>query len=347
MRHAWEDHQVDSTYLHRDQLAEAAKAYKLIASLTEATGKASYTLLGIVQDFAGRERQACKSVTLEALIDEYVAARAAGASSVYLTTIKGLKARLPGLGHRMVSSLTPGDLETWLRGLTASMRNATLRYLKAILNYGVKRGYLAENPVARIDFAAERRGEVQIWQADEVQRLLEDCLARDLELLPYRLFTIYCGIRPHGEMSRLRWSDVNLAKRVVKLQASITKKGRTRYPLLDEAALAWLEAYRLRGGSMEGAVAPWKPTTLKIKCTANFRRAKVRNIKNGGRHSYCSYHLAHFNDINALTLQSGHSSTDVMFKHYYRPALKDEAARFWNVMPQASEPAVKVVAFVQ
>ena len=88
-----------------------------------------------MQDFAERERLACKSVTLEVLIDEYVAARPSAASA-YLTTIKGLKARLPELTYRVVSGLTAGDLDPWLRGLPPSMRNASLRYLKAILNYG-------------------------------------------------------------------------------------------------------------------------------------------------------------------------------------------------------------------
>jgi integrase len=342
MRHAWQDHQTDSTYLHRDQLAEAARAYKLIGELAASTGK-TYGLLGIVQDFAERERLASKSVTLEALIDEYVAA-SPSASHVYLTVISGLKARLPGLAHRMVSSLTPGDLEPWLRGLTPSMRNAALRYLRAILNRGVKKGYLKENPVARLEFATVKLGEVQIYSPDEVQRLLEDCLANDLELLPYRVLTIYRGIRPRGEMGRLQWSDVSFTEKVVKLRAATTKKGRTRYPVLSDNAIAWLEEYRLRGGSMTGPVTSFTRNVFEAKCRGNLKRAHVKNIRNGGRHSYCSYHLAHFNDINRLTLQSGHQSTDTLWKHYYRAATKAEAERFWNVMPQASV-GEKVVAF--
>jgi hypothetical protein len=125
MRRSWQDQQFDSTYPHRDQLAEAAKAYKLIGELAASTGK-SYGLLGIVQDFAERERQACRSVTLEALIGEYAAARTASASHVYLTTIRGLKARLAWLGHRIVSGITHGDLEPWLRGQTSLQRHQRL-----------------------------------------------------------------------------------------------------------------------------------------------------------------------------------------------------------------------------
>jgi len=63
MRRAYEDHEAESTYLHGDQPAEAAKAYEAIAEVTSTTGK-TYDLLGIVQDFASRERLASKRTAI-------------------------------------------------------------------------------------------------------------------------------------------------------------------------------------------------------------------------------------------------------------------------------------------
>ena len=108
------------------------------------------------------------------------------------------------------------------------MRNAYLRYLNAMFNWALMKGYLESNPVARVESASVQRGEVQIYSVNDVQRLLDDCLEADLELLPYRVLTIFCGIRPGGEMSRLQWADVSFEERVVKLRSEITKKGRTR-----------------------------------------------------------------------------------------------------------------------
>jgi hypothetical protein len=107
MRRRWEDHEHDSTYLTRDKLAEASRAYRLIedlsAELTPPIGgvksdmsESRYTLLSIVQDWASRERAASISVTLESLIDQYIAARS-GASKKYLEDLAAIKTRLMGL----------------------------------------------------------------------------------------------------------------------------------------------------------------------------------------------------------------------------------------------------------
>jgi integrase len=341
MRHAYLDHQWDSTYLHRDQLAEAAKTYKLIGELTESTGK-HYTLLGIVERFTEQERLASKSVTLDRLIDEYTTARKSTTQD-YVQSIKSLKDRLPSLMYKVVSNLTPRDIETAVRSQTASVRNLHLRSLRAMCNWGIKKGYLETNPVAKMEFSTIELGEVKIYTPDDVQKLLDDSLEHDLALLPYRVFSIFCGIRPRGEMGRLTWDDVNWADRVVKLRAGITKKGRARFPVIEPNAMAWLEEYRARGASTEGIVVPYSESTLDKKLLANHRRTGVKSAKNAARHSYCSYHLAHFNDINGLTLQSGHANTQTLWDHYYQAARREDAERYWSIVPKVA--ATNVVAF--
>ena len=37
---------------------------------------------------------------------------------------------------------------------------------------------------------------------------------------------------------------------------------------------------------------------------------------NALRHSFASYHLAHFKDAAALALQMGHTDADMIFRHY-------------------------------
>jgi integrase len=218
-----------------------------------------------------------------------------------------------------------------------------LATLRAMLNYAMKRGYVDQNPVAKVEFSVVRLGEVQIYTPDEVQRILDDCLEHDLGLLPYRVLTLYCGIRPHGEATRLRWSDVSLADKIVKLHGSITKKGRSRYPALSDNAVAWLEAYRPRCPIWEGPVVPYSRYVLESHCKANLRRAGVKGIKNGSRHSYISYHLAMHQDIDGLTIQSGHRSIQTVWAHYYRAATKAEAEKYWSIVPTTVTD--KVMAF--
>jgi hypothetical protein len=74
MRRQYDDHEHDSTYLSRDRLSEAAKAYALISEIARETGR-TYTLADIVAGWAVKERQASKSVSLDRLFDDYIAAR--------------------------------------------------------------------------------------------------------------------------------------------------------------------------------------------------------------------------------------------------------------------------------
>jgi integrase len=343
MRRQWDDHTHDSTYLSRDQLSEAARAYAVIAEMAAGSGVVkSYSLLGIVEDWAARQRQSSKSVTLEQLFDEYIKARA-DKSPKYLYQLRWTRGRLVSLGHRMVSTITAGDLESALRQESPYMRNTFMTYLRAMMRWGIKKGYLTDNPVARMEFTQIKRQEAQIYTPDDVQQLLDDCMEHDLRLLPYRVLTLFCGIRPSGEVTRVDWSDIKWTDRVVKLQSGITKKGRSRFPRLSDNAMAWLQAYKERIGQMEGLVVPYSRNQLERAHRANLERSGVRGIKNGSRHSYCSYHLAKYEDIDGLTLQSGHANTDVLWRHYYQAATKEDAERYWSIVPKAA--ATNVVAF--
>jgi integrase len=335
MRRRYDDHEHDSTYLSRDRLGEAAKAYDLIAGVSKDTGK-TYTLAGIVEDWARRERQAARSVSLDTLFDEYIAARESSSTDIYRSRLRWCQQRLSPLGWRMVSQITSGDLDTALKRECASTRNNFLTYVRAMFNYGLKKGYLLRNPVDQIEFSVRKRREVEIYTPDEVQRLLDDALEQEPGLLPYRVLTLYCGIRPNGEATRVEWDDIKWEDRVVKLSAAITKKGRSRFPRLSDNAIAWLEEYRRRGGVTEGLIAPYTRNQLEVRHRANLERCGVKGIKNGARHSYCSYHLAQYNDINGLTLQSSHANTDMLWRHCYQAATKEDAARYWSIVPKAA-----------
>lgn len=343
MRRQYEDHEHDATYLSRDRLKEAAHAYDLIAEVSRETGSSTYTLAGIVRGWAVRERQAAKSVSLDKLFDEYLAARSGSTTELYRSRLGWCKQHMSGLGWHMVSNITPADLESVLKNKCPSTRNSFLSYLRAMFNWGVKRSYLKENPVEKIEFASIKRSEVQIYTPDEVQKLLDDALENDLGLLPYLVLTLFSGVRPHGEVTRVEWVDIKWQDRVVKLSAGITKKGRARFPKLSDNAVEWLEAYRQCGGEMTGPIVKYSRKQLQARRRANLKRSGVKAIQNGSRHSYCSYHLAEFNDINGLVLQSGHANTQTLWNHYYQSALKEDAARYWSVTPKTV--ASNVLAF--
>ena len=53
------------------------------------------------------------------------------------------------------------------------------------------------------------------------------------------------------------------------------------------------------------------------------------------RHSFCSYYLAYHEDAAETALQAGHTE-GVLFKHYRALVEKEEAEKFWKLMPPSN-----------
>jgi integrase len=146
-------------------------------------------------------------------------------------------------------------------------------------------------------------------------------------------------------LSKLQWSHVNIDAKEVVIPPQVAKGGkRRRFVTLSDNAIAWLEAYRQAGGLFEGPVTIYARSLL----TKNRRKLQAvagvnRWIQAGPRHSYCSYWLAKFEDVNKLVLQSGHTDASTMWEHYHAGATKADAERFWSIAPSGTP--TNVVAF--
>ena len=103
--------------------------------------------------------------------------------------------------------------------------------------------------------------------------------------------------------------------------------------------LAWLAPYRMKAG----AVVP--PVNFRQKTDEDKAAAGLgeRWPVNAARHSFGSYWLAEFSDVNKLALEMG-NSPQVIEKHYKRAVKPKEAHRYWEIMPSA-DAAKKIVAF--
>jgi len=81
-------------------------------------------------------------------------------------------------------SLGHHDLEPLLNEIVPGGQNLRMRHLKAFLNLGIKRGYLKENPISQPDFVKPSSKEVEVISPEDIQKMLETALVRNLDLLP-------------------------------------------------------------------------------------------------------------------------------------------------------------------
>ena len=235
----------------------------------------------------------------------------------------------------MIATITTNEIESWLESLGVGpvTRNTFRRDVCTLFSFSLNRKYCADNPASATTRAKERIEEVRAFSVEQVRRLLA---ASSAETLPFWAIGAFAGLRP-SEIRRLEWSDVDFDDALITVRAGKTPK---RFVKILPNLLAWLTPYRDRFGKV---------------CPNNFRKRNAQDKTAAGlkndwpmnalRHSFGSYWLAQFNDINALALEMGNSPA-VILKHYRKVVKPKDAARYWQIKPSASA-AGKVVAFRQ
>ena len=109
-----------------------------------------------------------------------------------------------------MSDIASADLAPLIDKLSPGARNPVLRYWRAVFNLGIRRGYLIKNPVEGLDFEQRKRKEVETLTAAQVKKMLEAALVDDLQLLPFLVLGLFCGVRPDGELQKIEWRDFDL-----------------------------------------------------------------------------------------------------------------------------------------
>jgi hypothetical protein len=65
---------------------------------------------------------------------------------------------------------------------------------------------------------------------------------------------------------------------------------------------------------------------------------------NGVRHSFSSYHLAHFKDAARLALELDHTDQELLFRHYRELPTPEQAAKYWDIRPAAQTKLIALTA---
>jgi site-specific recombinase XerD len=156
--------------------------------------------------------------------------------------------------------------------------------------------------------------------------------------LPFWAIGAFAGLR-RSEIER-DWAQVDFEAGLIEVKARHSKTARRRFVTMQANLRAWLPPYRTQRG-------PVCPDNLRKRIDVDREKAQIQEgwPPNALRHSFGSYHLAHFKDAAALALQMG-NSPEVIFRHYRELVKPKEAARYWQIKPSASADR-KVVAFSQ
>lgn len=107
--------------------------------------------------------------------------------------------------------------------ISNSTANHIIRYLKALLNYAVKRNYLAENPLKNMKRYPEAVLPPKFLTREQLGAVLE--ASKGETLYPAIATAIYTGMRL-GELQRFRMEDVDFKKNTITVPVAKSRKFR-------------------------------------------------------------------------------------------------------------------------
>ncbi len=265
------------------------------------------------------------TVTFETAVWESVKARAGRRP----TTQRDLRhyarrlLRVEGVASRPLRAMSTRECRELLQaafGGSASSFRKGRAMLHSVFAYGMRQEWCAENPVVRVEVPQVQEREIVPLRPDEVARL--ETAVQQPEHRAMRLslhLLLYCGLRPQ-EVARLRMQDVHTERGCVVVPGRCSKTGGGRVvPLRKREALRG-ERFRIPRN--------WGERWRRLRRAAGF--AAGQWVPDVCRHSFASYHAAHFRNLQELQLEMGHRDSSLLRTRYLNlPSVRDAAA-YWQ-----------------
>ena len=317
-------------------VADYLSAEKIIGSVPD--------LPALARHFAKTDPDSLKSGTITEIVEAYLADRAVEKPALSRSYLHLLKVTLTPFSKHFSGSLSSIDgeeLQKWIkqRGEAKTQAN-TKGIVTHFFEWARVRKYLPRDVrLATEDLKKIRRDVKQkpkIYSPTHLHLALEGI---ENQWRPYLAIAAFAGIRS-AEICRLKWSDVNLKKNVIVVDAEFAKTRSRRIVPILPALKAWLMKVEKR----EGMIAP-AGYAHEGRTSVGFRKAiaaikdkdknqLVPTIKNGWRHSFISYRLEELeNKIATVAMEAGNSES-IIFTNYRELTDKETAKKWFGIMPK-------------
>ena len=265
-------------------------------------------------------------LTVMELVNEFLMAKArAGRSDRYLRQLRvSLKNFGAGRNRQAVDQVAPQELEKWIQLQDWAPKTARnyLSDVRTLFNFAVRRGYLERNPAAGVELPVlDNHAAIQVHSPDQVQQVLDTARRADLDVCRHLALRYFAGLRS-AEAHRLREEDLKLEQNLVEVPATKSKTRARRLVTIQPNLAAWLAL----GGTL-------RPLSDSRTIRPVIRLSQVPWPHNVARHSFVSYHLAHFKKINETAIEAGHTE-QVLFAHYRALVTPTAAAQYWAISPK-------------
>lgn len=206
-------------------------------------------------DFAGERKAKREELTVKDLgglyFDHYANERCETADEMRKCFFRWYASEF----DKPLSEITVKSLQLFINQLAGGKHyyraNRALELIKAMFNWGIRKGFCSENPANKVDSFKEIPRE-RFIQPHEFEPLMRAVMAYpDDRVRDYVLLSLYTGARKSNVLS-MRWDQINFTFGTWTIPR--TKNGDSQTIALSDAALDILEA---RKKAVKGTLIPW------------------------------------------------------------------------------------------
>jgi integrase len=285
------------------------------------------TIRDATKHFVEHLKATDKSITAQALVAEFLEAKKQdGVSASQLNSLKRLKRFANHFNGRQVASITSGEIDSWLRSLPVGpcSKNHHRQFTNQAFNFAIRNHYAASNPAAGAPKVKVVSGPPGIFTVEQATALLQN--SGD-EIRPYIAIGLFAGLRP-AETERLDWREIDFESGLIEVTAAKAKTASRRLVPIQPNLREWLLPLRRERGN----VTP--KSCFRQMSDAARKAAEISAWPHDAlRHSFASYHIAHFKNMAETALNLGHTDARVTAKHYREVVKPSEAEQYWQITP--------------
>mgnify|MGYP001604949138 FL=1 len=309
-----------------------------VSSALAEIGRQLQILAGVQS--GGRDFSACalpslyRPFTVSKLFNEFYEVKdRTGRSDRYLRALKySLKKFLRKYGSWTIDQITFREIEQWLFTLHVRARtmHGYLGDLRTLFSFAVKRGYLEKNPALGVEIPIIKTEPVKIHDPDTVRKVLGFARRYDADICRALALRYFAGLRT-AEIERM--DDDLIGETYIEVTAAVAKGGRARkrrIVTIQPCLRAWLAL----GGRLP---APPQNGRRMLEFMRNLNASGIDWPHNVTRHSFCSYHLAKFQNAGKTALEAGHTE-QMLFAHYRELVPPARVEEYFSIFPRQSAP---------
>ena len=229
---------------------------------------------------------------------------------------------------RLVSSVTDKELTAFFHALPFAARTLAnnQQYIRSFFKWCVAAGHCVRSPMASHGRIRVDQAEVSFLPVGDVEKFFKAAADLHRPALPLFALSFFAGFRT-SQLERVRRADINFEARGITLPAASHKTGRRFYVEgYPDNLWRWLEPVQ----KMHRLPKVPKSTLIQWRAKAA-AEAGIHYPHNGGRHSFCSYHIALHGDASRTASLLTHRGVSMLYQHYRGNAKKADAEKYFSI----------------